>query len=559
MIEPQYHSALSHKRQDLEFYQQRASQQRRRYRQFNQLIADVRQFAGSFFSSPVHTLRQLPLRYILHAMVALIVPLALGLSHVSTWTIEQDVAQPNQSFADMPTGMGPVSFDNHTATNQRLGDPPLPDTDALPMPISLVSRRDALAPVVVPARVAFERVRVRNGPGLEYDNVGMITGDTEVEVIGRHGEWLQVRRTKNGASYWIAGELLNIPKASIYTLFEVSDADIPPPPPPRIGTVRESALNLRDGPGTNYVSMIALEAGTTFELIEQYQGWAHVASNQYDGWVKTEFLNIEQEIMHRVPETEYIPDPNPALVGELTENLVNMREGPGKVYHSVTTANAGTVVDLLAQHGDWYKVQLRDGTNAWVFGDLIYISPMARRRVPYTNDIPPEPAPVVQVARTTSSGGGGYATTSNNSSSSSSNSYSSVSAVEIPASGDVASYALQFVGYPYVYGGASPGSGFDCSGLVQYVYRQYGVYLPRVAASQYSTAYGAAVGSMSNLAPGDLMFFAGTAGPGISHVAMYIGGGRMVHAMTPALGVGVSSIWDGYWVGHYYGAIRPYR
>jgi cell wall-associated NlpC family hydrolase len=320
--------------------------------------------------------------------------------------------------------------------------------------------------------------------------------------------------------------------------------------------VRESNLNLRDGPGTHYVSMEALDAGISLALIEKYQEWVHVATNDFDGWVKSSFLDVEKSIMQRVPETEYIPDPNPALVGSVVDDMVNLREGPGKVYHTLGNVNADATVDLLARHGDWFKVQLRDGTVAWIFSDLLYISPMARRRVPYTNDIPAEPQPVVvQVAsNSSSSGGGGGGYTTSYESSSSVN-----TAVSIPASGDVASYAAQFVGYPYVYGGASPGSGFDCSGLVQYVYRQYGVYLPRVAAAQYSTAYGAAVGSMSNLAPGDLMFFAGTAGPGISHVAIYIGGGSMVHAMTPGLGVGVSNIWEGYWVSHYYGAIRPYR
>jgi cell wall-associated NlpC family hydrolase len=92
-----------------------------------------------------------------------------------------------------------------------------------------------------------------------------------------------------------------------------------------------------------------------------------------------------------------------------------------------------------------------------------------------------------------------------------------------------------------------------------YVYRQYGVHLPHNAAAQFSTAYGARVGSINNLAPGDLVFFAGTAGPGISHVAMYIGGGRIVHAMSPGLGVQVSNVYSSYWLSHYAGAIRPYR
>jgi cell wall-associated NlpC family hydrolase len=65
---------------------------------------------------------------------------------------------------------------------------------------------------------------------------------------------------------------------------------------------------------------------------------------------------------------------------------------------------------------------------------------------------------------------------------------------------------------------------------------------------------------MDNLQAGDLVFFAGTAGHrGISHVALYIGGGRIIHAMTPRYGVQVSGIYDRYWVSHYVGGIRVRR
>jgi peptidoglycan DL-endopeptidase CwlO len=77
------------------------------------------------------------------------------------------------------------------------------------------------------------------------------------------------------------------------------------------------------------------------------------------------------------------------------------------------------------------------------------------------------------------------------------------------------------LGVPYVYGGASPG-GFDCSGLVMWVYGRLGVPLPHNAAALYST--GRPV-SLSHLRPGDLVFF-----HGLGHVGIYIGHGRMIHA-----------------------------
>lgn len=88
-------------------------------------------------------------------------------------------------------------------------------------------------------------------------------------------------------------------------------------------------------------------------------------------------------------------------------------------------------------------------------------------------------------------------------------------------------YAEQQLGTPYVWGGETPGVGFDCSGLVQAAYRSAGVDLPRVAQTQFDP--GPAVPAGTPLEPGDLMFFG--SGPGdVTHVGIYLGGGQMVDA-----------------------------
>jgi len=111
----------------------------------------------------------------------------------------------------------------------------------------------------------------------------------------------------------------------------------------------------------------------------------------------------------------------------------------------------------------------------------------------------------------------------------------------------VVSIALQYLGVPYVWGGASP-SGFDCSGLTMYAYAKVGVYLPHNAAMQYGM--GTPV-SRSQLAPGDLVFFSG-----LSHVGMYIGGGRFVHAPHTGDVVKISSLSEYWYAATYVGARR---
>ena len=116
---------------------------------------------------------------------------------------------------------------------------------------------------------------------------------------------------------------------------------------------------------------------------------------------------------------------------------------------------------------------------------------------------------------------------------------------------EIANFAMTFVGYSYVYGGASPSSGFDCSGLVYYCYGQFGYKLNRVADDQMDN--GTAV-SYDNLQVGDLVFFG--SGSYANHVGIYIGSGNFVHAANPSSGVRVSSLNETYYATRYIGARR---
>lgn len=105
-------------------------------------------------------------------------------------------------------------------------------------------------------------------------------------------------------------------------------------------------------------------------------------------------------------------------------------------------------------------------------------------------------------------------------------------------SNQIVNYALNFVGYPYVYGGNSLTNGTDCSGFTKLIYGNYGIYLPRTAPDQsYS---GVSVG-LDNIMPGDLVF-SGYGGQ-ICHVAIYIGDGKLVHALNSDVGIVVTSLY----------------
>ena len=103
---------------------------------------------------------------------------------------------------------------------------------------------------------------------------------------------------------------------------------------------------------------------------------------------------------------------------------------------------------------------------------------------------------------------------------------------------DVASYAVQFVGNPYVYGGTSLTNGADCSGFVQSVYANFGVSLPRTAPAQSTVGYSVPV---SEIQAGDIISYGYNGN--VSHSALYIGDNTIVHASTPALGIRTDSMY----------------
>lgn len=124
---------------------------------------------------------------------------------------------------------------------------------------------------------------------------------------------------------------------------------------------------------------------------------------------------------------------------------------------------------------------------------------------------------------------------------------------------DIAATTKQYLGTGYVYGGASP-RGFDCSGFTMYVYSQHGYSLPHSATSQWQSGLGTRVYSISELQPGDLVFFndpSRNAGKACSHAGIYTGDGQFIHSSSSRSGgVIVSSLTSGYYNTYFVGGIH---
>ncbi len=255
-----------------------------------------------------------------------------------------------------------------------------------------------------------------------------------------------------------------------------------------------STLRLRAEANTSSSVLRQLAHGTQVEVLSAVEnGWYKVAAGEETGYVSGEYLKVSEQ------EVEGLPVEQEPVYIQVTTSVLNVRSGPGTGHDKVGQLNYGRVVKSTGAEDGWYQIE--DG----------YVS------AEYVSE--------VDAALASQSGKGQ----------------------------EMAAYALQFVGYPYVYGGSSP-SGFDCSGLTSYVCKQFGYSINRTASNQLNN--GVSV-SKDQLQAGDLVFFRqnGSTKPA-SHVGIYIGNGQYVHASTPGVGVIISDLSDPYISNGYVGARR---
>lgn len=271
------------------------------------------------------------------------------------------------------------------------------------------------------------------------------------------------------------------------------------------GTVKANILNIRSGPGTNYDVKGTVTDGSIVVILEKASdSWYSINYQGTTGYVSAEFI------------TNVLTAENFNATGTVAGTGVRMRAEPNTSSSILGSYTTGNVMAVIGINNGWYKVQY-DGKTGYIRSDLMNIT-----------------------------GGSSFsANVSNN---------VAVTPGNASKGQQIADYAMQYVGYRYVYGGASPSSGFDCSGLVYYTCKQLGTPVSRTASQQYKNN-GVSV-SKDSLQPGDLVFFSSNGGASVTHVGVYIGNGQFVHASTSSVGVIISDLGSAYYTKVWYGAKR---
>lgn len=305
-----------------------------------------------------------------------------------------------------------------------------------------------------------------------------------------------------------------------------------------------TTLNIRKKASINAKIIGKMKKGNIATVLNKGDEWSKVRSGNVTGYVKNQYLVFGNEI-------ETFAKQNVKKKAKVQAETLRVRQKASTNSKIVTLVSEGDKLKVKKQTADWAKVKV-DGKTGYISKDYAKVT-YSFGKAKSMKQIQAEEA-AKEAARkakeeaaskkgtsTVSTSGTGTsnmisAKRSKTSSSSGTNNSSSGSAqtASVSSSGSsigskIASYAQQFVGNPYRYGGNSLTGGIDCSGFTQQIMAKYGYSISRTSSSQATE--GVAV-STSNLRAGDLVFYGN--GGSINHVALYIGGGQVVHASNSA-------------------------
>lgn len=226
------------------------------------------------------------------------------------------------------------------------------------------------------------------------------------------------------------------------------------------------------------------------EIIDSDGTWAHIKSGNVEGYASCDYLITGVAAKHRAEELV-------STIATVTTDTLKVRAEANTDSEVITMVPNGEQLEVVESEGEWVKVYL-DDQEVYVYADYVEVDAKLNTAITMTELLYGQGVSDVRV--------------------------------------DLCQYAKEFLGNPYVWGGTSLTKGADCSGFVLSVFKKFGVSLPHYSGSQANC--GTKI-SLSEAKPGDLVFYGN--GKRINHVAIYIGGGQVIHASSPKTGIKISN------------------
>lgn len=252
----------------------------------------------------------------------------------------------------------------------------------------------------------------------------------------------------------------------------------------------EGTLNVRETPATDGSLVGKMPGKSAGEILETLDGWYKIQSGDVTGYVSSDYIVTGMEAKALAEEVKH-------TVATVKTTTLNVRQEPNTECSILALMPQGEELNVLEDLGEWVKVDL-DNAEGYVSKEFVDVAVQLPKAMTMTEVKYGEGVSDVRV--------------------------------------DLISYATQFVGNPYVWGGTSLTNGADCSGFTMSIFAKYGVSLPHSSRAQANC--GTRV-NPSEAKPGDLFFYG--SGSSINHVAIYIGNGQIVHASSAKTGIKISN------------------
>jgi cell wall-associated NlpC family hydrolase/uncharacterized protein YgiM (DUF1202 family) len=320
---------------------------------------------------------------------------------------------------------------------------------------------------------ASSYVNVRKEPSTESEVVGKLYQGCAADILEYlEGDWVKI--VSGDVSGYIASNYLAIGEEAETMVDEFADKSV---------TVTAQTLNVRAEQSTDSTILTQIPQGETYIVVKEYEGWVEVllgtdddTGKDFTGFVSKDFVSVNVEFQYAIS----IEEEN-RIKREQEEAERRAEEAEAERKQKLAEEKARKAEEERKAEEAKQEQQEEEED------DEDYDKP--------------------------SSGSSGDVSSQQN---------------------DIITYALQFVGNSYQWGGESLTNGADCSGFVQTIYRDFGYYIPRVSSDQAQNA-GRRV-DISERQPGDLIFYTDSSGH-VNHVAMYIGNNRIVHAANSRQGI----------------------
>lgn len=339
--------------------------------------------------------------------------------------------------------------------------------------------------------IANNYVNIRKKANEESKVIGKLYKGAAATILETDGQWVKIE--SGSCTGYINQEFLATGLRAEELADEYGE---------KIAMVTATTLKVREKADTEASCVTMIPIGETYEVVKETDEWVKIKVDEdVKGYVSKEYVDVDVKF----------------------EKAISIKEEKEKLRREEEERKAAEEAARAAAEEEAAREAAEAAAREAASSSSSNRSSSATRSSSTTRS---------RASKSTSSS---KRTTSSKKSSSSGSSNGTT--VKGSGSGSaVASYALQFVGNPYVWGGSSLTGGADCSGFVMAVYAHFGVSLPHSSSSQ--AGYGTSV-SLSNAQPGDLVFYGKG---GISHVAIYIGGGRVVHAKGKQYGITTDAV-----------------